>query len=548
MITMKCVVKFLWFVLLCATFAMNAKAEPMQPLKTEHEMQRQIHQPTRTKQRALRIDRQDKKHRLANAEIHNKPSFKKDRMRPREDFEPAYPMPADPAILPEHPMLPEPVILPEHPIMPAPVVLPEQPMMPVLSVPLKPPYPPRRPELGEPMILSSRAMIPVLVIPPLPPQRIAIPPTEQDFEVWKQDFGDLVQHNGITPQTIERYLKPAKLLPKVIESDRKQPEFTRSFGQYMQGVVTNARAEKGRALWRLHQGQLQKIENQYGVPAQYLLAFWGIETNFGATKGATDTIDALATLAYDTRRSAFFAEQLTLMLKILQKEQIESPKGSWAGAFGHFQFMPSTFYQYAVDGNQDGIINVYESFDDALASAANYLNKIGWQKDQSWGRPVILTNADALAHLGEQKPIMDWVLLGVLRADNQVFKAKDMNVMAELVLPDGANGPAFLVYHNFNVIKRWNKSDFYALAVGVLADKIVGRQTLDVAQMFVSNGLTRQQIQSAQAYLKAHGYYDGEPDGIMGSATKAAIKAYQQAHNLPADGFLSKELLEKFSK
>lgn len=548
MITMKCIVKFLWFVLLCTTFAMNAKAEPMPPFKTEREMQRQIHQPTRTKQRAQQIGGQDKRHRLANAKIHNKPTFKKDRMRSRDDFEPAYPMPLDPAILPEQPMPPDPAILPEQPMLPEPVILPERPMMPVPRIPPKPPFPPRRAMLNEPVILPSQAMLPVPVVPPLPPQRIVLTPTEQDFEVWKQDFADLVQHNGVTLQTIERYLKPAKLLPNVIESDRKQPEFTRSFGQYMQGVVTNARAEKGRALWRLHQGQLQKIENQYGVPAQYLLAFWGIETNFGATKGSTDTIDALATLAYDTRRSAFFAEQLTLMLKILQKEQIEPPKGSWAGAFGHFQFMPSTFYQYAVDGNQDGVINVYESFDDALASAANYLNKIGWQKDQSWGRSVILTNAAALAHLGEQKPIMDWVLLGVLRADNQVFKAKDMNVMAELVLPDGANGPAFLVYHNFNVIKRWNKSDFYALAVGVLADKIVGRQTLDVAQMLVSSGLTRQQIQAAQAYLKANGYYDGEPDGIMGSATKAAIKAYQRAHNLPADGFLSKELLEKFSK
>ena len=349
----------------------------MPPFKTEREMQRQIHQPTRTKQRAQRIDGQDKRHRLANAKIHNKPTFKKDRMKPREDFEPAYPMPPDPAILPEQPMIPEPVILPEQPMIPEPVILPERPMLPVPRIPPKPPFPPRRAMLNEPVILPSQAMVPVPVVPPLPPQRIVLTPTEQDFEVWKQDFADLVQHNGITPQTIERYLKPAKLLLNVIESDRKQPEFTRSFGQYMQGVVTNARAEKGRALWRLHQGQLQKIENQYGVPAQYLLAFWGIETNFGATKGSTDTIDALATLAYDTRRSAFFAEQLTMMLKILQKEQIEPPKGSWAGAFGHFQFMPSTFYQYAVDGNGGELLKENRLEKRPIVGASRDFNKRG---------------------------------------------------------------------------------------------------------------------------------------------------------------------------
>lgn len=368
-----------------------------------------------------------------------------------------------------------------------------------------------------------------------------------DFDSWKSDFYKTAQRQKISKEVLDKYFMKAVFLPEVIESDRKQPEFSLSLGNYMQRVVSDGRIEKGRQLMKKHQKLLKEIEIKYGVPAHYLVAFWGAETNFGETKGQIDVLNAVATLSFDERRSEFFSDQLMTLLKILQKEKIAVPIGSWAGAFGHFQFMPSTFYQYAVDEDGNGQCDVLNSFKDAAGSAANYLSKIGWQRSQSWGRQVILSG-DLYLKAGEKYPLSDWVKWGIKRADGRAYASADLSIDAQLILPEGKNGPAFLVYKNFDVIKRWNKSDFYALTIGVLADKIARKPTLNVKKIKVLPNLSREDIKLLQQTLKNENFYDGKVDGIMGSGTKKALKKYQKAHNLPADGFLSKELLEILKK
>ncbi len=372
---------------------------------------------------------------------------------------------------------------------------------------------------------------------------------ETSFEQWKADFYKTAKAQNISTATLDKCLSNAKYLPKVIELDRKQPEFTSSFGQYMQRAVSNQRIVKARQMLKKHKTQLQKVESKYGVPAQYLLAFWAVETNFGAVKGNTDICNALSTLSFDERRREFFSEQLITLFKILEKENVDVPRASWAGAFGHFQFMPTTFYQYAVDGNDDGVRDIVSDFDDALASAANYLSKMGWQRGQVWGRQVVLPeNSDLYLKAGEKHTLKDWTLWGIHRTDGQAYQADELDMDARLLLPEGINGPAFLTYKNFDVMKRWNNSNFYALAVGVLADNVSWRATVDVDKLEVLPSLSRSDIIFVQKFLKDKNLYQGKLDGRMGKGSVEGLKLYQKSQKLPADGFLSKELLEKIKK
>ena len=369
-----------------------------------------------------------------------------------------------------------------------------------------------------------------------------------DFDAWKKTFYDKALNENISQNILDTYFTEAKYLPKVIELDRAQPEFSLSFGRYMNKVISEKRVEKARKMFENHSRILGRIEELYGVPAHYLVAFWGIETNFGAVKGNINILNALSTLSFDERRSAFFSEQLLTLLKILEREDIDVPKGSWAGAFGHFQFMPTTFYQYAVDEDGDGRRDVIHSFDDALASAANYLKKMGWKEKQTWGRQVILIHPELVEYEGKSYPLSKWMRMGILRADGKQYTPEDLDIEAKLLLPEGINGPAFLTYHNFDVIKRWNRSDFYALAVVVLADKIIERPTLAVSSLPVLPNLSKDDIRFMQQFLKDKHFYFGKVDGRFGTASKNALKAYQKSHSLPADGFLSYELIENLKE
>ena len=263
-------------------------------------------------------------------------------------------------------------------------------------------------------------------------------------------------------------------IPRVIELDRSQPEVTITFAQYIERVVPESRVAKGRELLAAHRELIAPIGRKYGVPPRFIVALWGIETNFGQYLGGFPVIGALATLAHDGRRSAYFRQELLNALRILEDGHItpEAMVGSWAGAMGQSQFMPSSFVQYAVDYDGDGRRDIWSTQGDVFASAANYLAQAGWRAGETWGRLVQLPPGfdPALAGLEVTKTLADWRALGLRRADGGDLPRAGMS--GSVVLPGGEGGPAYLVYGNYRTIMRWNRSFYFATAVGELADRI----------------------------------------------------------------------------
>jgi membrane-bound lytic murein transglycosylase B len=302
-------------------------------------------------------------------------------------------------------------------------------------------------------------------------------PAHADFQAWLKELRAEANGKGISEATLDAALVGVKPIPRVIELDRKQPEFTLTFQQYMNRVVPQSRVEKGRVKFTENKALLTGISRKFGVPPQFLVAFWGIETDFGRVTGGFKVIDALATLAYDGRRSKFFRRELHLALKIIDGGHIKSNvmMGSWAGAMGQPQFMPSSFVGYAVDYDKDGRKDIWKTRADVFASAANYLSRHGWRAGERWGRQVkVLEDFDPKrANLKVRKTVSGWASEGVTRADGTQLPKSDLD--ASVILPAGAGGPAFLVYNNYRVIMRWNRSHYFAMAVGRLADQIAGR-------------------------------------------------------------------------
>lgn len=327
--------------------------------------------------------------------------------------------------------------------------------------------------------------------------------------------------------------------PRVIELDQRQPEFTTPFADYFSRRVTETRIQRGRELLTQHRQLLQKLQQQYGIPAQYLVAFWGLETNYGGYLGKMPVLDSLATLACDPRRSDYFSTELLTALKLLEREQLDATvmQGSWAGAMGHTQFMPSAYARYGLDGDGDGRADLWASVPDALTSAANFLEQLGWQRGLRWGREVHLPeNFDyALAGLEQRRPLDEWRRLEVTTADGAVLPQAD--VKAALLVPSGHQGPVFLVYDNFDVIMRWNRSQFYALAVGHLADRINGAGVLRQALPADAPRLSRADIKTLQEQLNALGFDAGGVDGVFGSGSRQALRQYQSSKGLIADGY-----------
>lgn len=282
---------------------------------------------------------------------------------------------------------------------------------------------------------------------------------------------------GIKSQTLDLALANVTHIDRVIELDRKQPEFTLSFNEYLGRIVTPARVEEGRRKLAENKALLTEVERRYGVQPRFVVALWGIETNFGKNTGGMSVVSSLATLAYDGRRSKYFRTELMNALTILDQGHIQPANmiGSWAGAMGQCQFMPSTFLKFAVDWDGDGKRNIWTNRSDALASAANYLSSEGWKGDQTWGRAVKLPADFPRNLLGAdtRKSVKDWAALGVKAADGKALPARD--ITASIVLAEGSKGPAFMVYDNFRTIMKWNRSTFFALAAGHLADRIGGK-------------------------------------------------------------------------
>jgi len=373
--------------------------------------------------------------------------------------------------------------------------------------------------------------------------------TVDAFSACVSGLRDEAARQDISTAVIDESLAKVERVERVVELDRSQPEFTTTFRQYLGRRVTDARVEKGRELLKRHDDLLQKVYRDYGVPPRYLVAFWGMETNFGSYFGGVSTMDALATLACDERRSGYFTEQLMAALRIVDEGAIQADRmeGSWAGALGHVQFMPSVFAEYAVDYDNDGRRDLWNSVPDAMASAANFLRGIGWEPGWRWGREVTLPAEFPydLSGYDNRRSMREWKEVGVRTAYDRPLSAAD--VEASLIVPSGHEGPKFLVYDNFEVIMRWNQSEFYALSVGHLADRLAGASGLMNPPPDNAPRMTRDDVIALQEKLNERGFEAGPADGIPGPRTRAAIRRFQKEQGMIADGFASQEVLDRLS-
>ncbi|MDB5615363.1 MAG: lytic murein transglycosylase, partial [Devosia sp.] len=332
--------------------------------------------------------------------------------------------------------------------------------------------------------------------------------------------------------------------------NKSQPEFTRTVKDYLERRVTNGQANKGRAMRSEWNQTLTGSQQRWGVQPEFVLAIWGMETNFGGFMGGEHTIHALATLTEGGYRPDFFREELLTALRIISDGNVSADDmtGSWAGAMGHTQFMPSSFMRYAVDYNGDGKKDIWNSVQDALGSTANYLHSFGWRQGETWGYEVKLPSGFdyAGARQLERAPLGQWQAMGIQRVSGKPFpRSSDIG---RLYMPAGASGPTFLLLPNFDVIKRYNNSDSYALAVGHLADRIIGGGDFAAAWPAGDYALSKAQRAELQTLLGRAGYEVGSPDGVLGPKTRAAVVAYQQRAGLPADGHISGRLLDRLKR
>lgn len=366
-----------------------------------------------------------------------------------------------------------------------------------------------------------------------------------DFPAWLDAFKREALAAGISGATVETALAGVEPIERVLELDRKQPEFTQTFWAYLDKRVTDQRIERGRQLLAEHAALFDRVRDRYGVQPRFLVAFWGLESNFGDHTGGFPVVGALATLAHDARRADFFRVQLLDALRIIDQGHItpERMVGSWAGAMGQVQFIPSTFVRHAVDFDGDRRRDIWTSLPDIFASAANFLRALGWRGDETWGREVRLPAGFdlELADLSVRKPIGEWQRLGVRRAGGGDLPKADIS--GAVVLPAGHKGPAFLVYGNFDAILGWNRSLLYAIAVGHLADRIAGRDALRAERPGDERPLSRAEVQEMQDLLVALGFDPGTPDGVVGGQTRAALRAYQREAERAPDGYPTPELL-----
>lgn len=377
----------------------------------------------------------------------------------------------------------------------------------------------------------------------------------KEWIIWLENLKREMISKGISADTIEKaygnktyYHK----IPEVIERDKKQAEFVLTTPVYVNKLVSADRVQRARAHYKKLNEKYTSIEQEYGVPLNYLVAFWAVESNFGQNKGKYHLIDSLTNLSYKNRRSEFFKNELYHVLKIMEKTNLDSEKmmGSWAGAMGHFQFMPSTYNNYAVDYDNNGVADIWNSFDDALASAANYLSKLGWKNEEKWGERIIIPWNFDFNNVGRNisKKISEWNKLGIKTiSGKKVDETQDLK--ASVILPDGRKGPAYLIFGNFKRIMIWNRSDNYALAIVTLADYIKNEN--EKWSEIKSNSFYRlnsDEVKKIQIFYNKISGKRIKEDGKLGKETRAAVKYLQNRARLPADGYPDYQLLNKIDK
>ncbi len=366
-------------------------------------------------------------------------------------------------------------------------------------------------------------------------------PSPQDvkFAQFVVDFRATALAAGIAPATYDAAMGGIKRNDKIETLTEAQPEFVKQVWTYLDTAASPRRVADGRAALAAQAAALATVEAKYGVPKEILVSLWGNETDFGGALGSFNIFEALATLAYDGPRSDFGKTQLLAALKMMQQEKLDPGQmvSSWAGAFGQLQMLPTTFLKSAVDGDGDGKRDLWHSSADALASAAVEVSTDGWQRGRIWGYEVRLpaTFAYELADSDTTKPVADWTRLGVTTATGTALPAN--TDAGAIYLPAGARGPAFMTFGNFKVILKYNNAASYALAVCYLADLIAGRPAIVATWPRDEEPLSHDERIALQNGLTTLGYNPGKIDGIIGHDGKAALRLWQKAHNLPADGF-----------
>jgi membrane-bound lytic murein transglycosylase B len=367
------------------------------------------------------------------------------------------------------------------------------------------------------------------------------------FAAWRAEFRGRALAAGISAGVFDEVMAQAAFLPAVVDRDRRQDEFSKTIWDYLDKAVSEDRIAAGRKALKKHAALFDKIEAKYGVDRYVVLAIWGLESAFGQVRGDISTVSALATLGYEGRRGAFFEAELITLLAMMQKGDVKPGQliGSWAGAMGHTQFMPSSYARLAVNFDGKGRANIWdEDPTDALASTAAYLANAGWKTGEGWGVEVRLPEGFDydLAGNRTQKPVSTWRAMGVVPAAGEALPKAGWGAV---ILPAGARGPAFLVYDNFAAIESYNKADAYVIAVGHLADRIRGGAAFVQSWPRDLRVLTLPEKVELQQHLLDKGLMSGEADGKIGPLTMAALKGFQRRIGVVADGYACLPVLEQ---
>jgi membrane-bound lytic murein transglycosylase B len=392
-------------------------------------------------------------------------------------------------------------------------------------------------------VLSGCASGPAIT-PPSPLPQMSDASTHERFAQWLANFRETARTAGIDETTLTMALEGVTLRPRAVELDRTQPEFTRTLWDYLEGVVSPQRVAAGQQKLLQWQAEADAASTRYGVPASILMAVWGIESNFGSNYGDVPVMDALATLGFEGRRESWARGEMLAALRILQRKDIEKDRmiGSWAGAMGQTQFMPSSYLSFAVDADGDGRRDIWGSMADVLASTANYLARSGWRADEAWGAEVQLPAGfdPARADPGLRQTSAQWGEEGVRTMDGAPLPTL---TDGSILLPAGARGPAFLTGNNFRTILRYNNATSYALTVALLAQRIAGGPAVQAPWPRDLRALNVGEMRALQTTLNRRGFDSGNPDGQMGPATRNALRQFQRSLGLPADGYPTPDLL-----
>ncbi|MEQ8696003.1 MAG: lytic murein transglycosylase [Bauldia litoralis] len=366
---------------------------------------------------------------------------------------------------------------------------------------------------------------------------------EPNFNAWVQGVAQEAAKAGVSNQAIQAGLGGVQFDQSIVNKDRAQGVFAQTFLEFSDRMVEQYRVKQGPGQIKKHGQTFQQIEQKYGVPAQVIASFWGLETDFGAVIGDGSTLNSLATLAYDCRRPELFREQLIAALKIIDRGDLTPAqmRGPWAGEMGQLQFLPSHYYDYGVDFDGNGRVDLLKSTPDALASAANYLSSIGWRRGEPWLQEVTVPKEFPweMADLKIKFPRSEWVAAGVKGVGSAL---PSDGLEASLLLPMGKNGPAFLAYPNFAFLLEWNSSLVYTTTAGYFATRMAGAGKVSRGSGPI-NSLSAKETAELQTILARKGYNVGKVDGIIGEQTRAAVKEVQLKLGLPADSYPTKELL-----